>query len=159
VRITGQGAEPGTITVTLTPPKKWRAEREDVEVSTLLHDTPAFYAWSRAWAEAIHHWFVASLPTAVDALFADNPHLLVPRVTWEGGPPHSRAVCLRADLFERESASPQQLEVAVRALRDPEILDHVRRSAAALAATTEMQEPKFNEADRATLRRIAAFRP
>jgi hypothetical protein len=166
VRVVGPGSRATSLAVDpldLTP--QWPPRETDVDAWDLMHDTPAFRIWVDLWEQSLHSTairdrdeHVAALRRATEVLITENPQLLIGRATGEGGPPHSWAVCHQASLIEMEARSVAQLERAIQTINDPEILDHLRWSAARMAEMNEMQAPWLEDADRVILRRIASHR-
>lgn len=153
VRIVGPGSRATSLAVDpLDRSPQWPPRATDLDVWDLMHDTPAFHVWVGLWERSLHEEafvrkagslaeHLAALRRATESLIAENPHLLIPRATREGGPPHSWAVCHRAWLVEAEAGSATRLEQVVGTIDDPEIVDHLRRSAARTSEIDEMEAP------------------
>jgi hypothetical protein len=162
-RVVGRGSRETSIALA---PKSRAVEitgARDVDFWELLHETPAYNLWLGLWQEVFDNppadgWrLLRDTQDATEALIADNQHLLIRRVSWEGGRPHSRAGCLRGDLFVRKAGSSERLEEVVSTVVDVDLLDHVRAWAARAAKMTDMQAPWLGDDDRARLRRVASF--
>ena len=168
VRIVGPGSGGTSLAVDPTDPSVRPPRGADVDVWNLMHDTSAFRAWAVLWERSLNERaldpgrdrgaYLCALRRATEALIVENPQLLIPRNTSEGGAPHSWAVCHRAWLTEAEAGSPARLEQTIGAISDPQIVDHIRRSAGRAAEMDEMDAPWLEDEDRTVLRRIASRR-
>lgn len=167
VRIVGPGSRATSLAVDPADRSpRWPPRETDVDAWELMHDTPAFRTWVDLWERSLHATDIRSgrgrdehlsaLRRTTEAVIAENPQLLMPRATPEGGPPHSWAVCHRSWLIEAEAGSAAQLEQVIGTIADPEIDDHLRRSAARTAEMDEMEAPWLDDEDRVIFRRIAS---
>jgi len=163
-RVIGPGTRAQSIALSPVDLAIDRTGGPDVDLWDLRHDTPAFHTLVELEPRIEmdrHHGgsqpLRPSLRHATEALIADNPHLLIPRVSWEGGRPHSRAGCLRADLVMREAGSAARLEAVLPTVTDPDVLDCVQSWSARMARSTDMETPWLDDEDKAILQRVASF--